>query len=307
MVQCTVGGICVSENSVTRRDINFLSDATKCAAWLYTSSDEKQPVIVMAHGLGSTRDMRLDEYATRFSQAGFACFLFDYRNNGDSDGEQRYRINVKEQLEDWRNAIKFVKTLDNIDCNNIFLFGTSFSGGHVITLSSESDEFRAVIAQCPYTDTVASITAVPIITQMKLFFTLCADFVTRMFGHKIMVKLAYTPNKTALMVDNEYEKYLKLMTQGSKTFKNITPVATVLEFFKYCPGKNAEKVKCPIFYAVCENDTVAPAKKTLYYAKKSKKATIKKYPYGHFDIYLGENFQRVILDYIDYFKKNTYK
>ena len=106
------------------------------------------------------------------------------------------------------------------------------------------------------------------------------------------------------MVDKEYEKYFYLMAGKSKTFKNITPGATVLEFFKYCPGKFAKNVKCPIFYAVCENDTVAPAKKTLYYVKKSKNAVINKYPCGHFDIYLGENFQKVILDYIEFFKHN---
>lgn len=291
-------------NNVKREDVYFDSFGTKCAAWFYTSSDEKHPVIVMAHGLGSTRDMRLDEYAYRFAEAGFACFLFDYRNNGDSEGNERYRINVKEQLEDWNNAIEFVKNLDKTDCNNIFLFGTSFSGGHIITLSSKRDDITAAIAQCPYTDTAASVFAVPVITQLKLFFTLCADFVTRLFGHKIMVKLADKPNRTALMVDKEYEKYFEAMAGKSKTFKNITPVATILEFFKYCPGKYAEKVKCPIYYAVCENDTVAPAKKTLEYVKKSRYGTIKKYPYGHFDIYLGENFQSAILDYIDYYKRN---
>lgn len=57
-------------------------------------------MIVMAHGLGSTRDMRIDAFAAVFAEAGFACFLFDYRNNGDSKGDRRYRINVKEQLED---------------------------------------------------------------------------------------------------------------------------------------------------------------------------------------------------------------
>lgn len=265
----------MSNYSVSKKDIWFDSNGVKCEAWLYTSCNTKQPIIIMAHGLGFTRDMRLDEYAFRFCEAGFSCFLFDYRNHGDSEGNQRYRINVKEQLEDWKNALNFVKALNNVDCNNIFLFGTSFSGGHVITLASHIDGIRAVIAQCPYTDTVASITAVPFITQIKLIFCLMADFFTRPFGHKIMVKLADFPNKTALMVDKEYEKYLNQMAGSSKTFKNITPVATILEFFKYCPGKYAKNVKCPIFYAVCENDTIAPAKKTLHYAEKSKNAVIK--------------------------------
>ena len=64
---------------VTRKDIWFSSEGTDCAAWLYVSDTGKQPVIVMAHGLGSTRDMRLDAFASSFAEAGFACFLFDYR------------------------------------------------------------------------------------------------------------------------------------------------------------------------------------------------------------------------------------
>lgn len=290
--------------NIPRQDIWFNSNGTDCAGWLYVSSNKKQPIIVMAHGLGSTRDMRLDEFAFKFAEAGFACFLFDYRNNGDSKGEKRHRINVKEQLEDWSNALEFVKNLDNADTNNIFLFGTSFSGGHVITLASKHPEIRAVIAQCPYTDTFASIFAVPFITQLKLFFTLCANCVTSLFGHVIMVKLAGKPNKRALMVDNEYEKYLDMMTKDSRTFKNTAPVTTILEFFKYSPGKYAKNIKIPILYAICEKDTVAPAKKSLHYVKKSLNGTIKKYPCGHFDIYYGEHFQNAISDYIDFFKNS---
>ncbi len=76
-----------NNSKVSRRDIWFDSNGTDCAAWLYISDDKKQPIIIMAHGLGSTRDMRLDEYACKFAQAGFSCFLFDYRNNGDSKGK----------------------------------------------------------------------------------------------------------------------------------------------------------------------------------------------------------------------------
>lgn len=63
----------------------------------------------MAHGLGGTREMRLDEYAERFAAAGYACFLFDYRNFGASDGNKRQLINVRMQLEDWESAIEHVK------------------------------------------------------------------------------------------------------------------------------------------------------------------------------------------------------
>lgn len=290
------------ERKVVRKDIWFLSENTDCAGWLYISGDKKQPVIVMAHGLGATRDMRLDEYALAFAKAGFSCFLFDYRNNGDSKGDRRFRVNVKEQLEDWNNAIAFVKTLENVDTTRIFLFGTSFSGGHVMTLSAKRTDIRGALAQCPYTDTFASVCAVPVCTRVKLFLTLCADCVTRLFGHKIMVPLAGKPNSTALMVSADYAVYLDLMGNNSKTFRNITPVETVLEFFKYRPGKYAKDIPIPIYYAICAKDTVAPAEKTLQYAKQSKSGVVKQYPCGHFDIYFEPYFDRAIADYINFFQ-----
>lgn len=88
-------------NGFTCEDVDFYSGGTRCSAWLYFPTEAaKCPVIVMAHGLGGVREMRLNTYAERFSSAGYACFLFDYRNHGASDGNKRQRINVREQLAD---------------------------------------------------------------------------------------------------------------------------------------------------------------------------------------------------------------
>ena len=45
-------------------------------------------------------------------------------------------------------------------------------------------------------------------------------------------------------------------------------------------------------------DSVAPAKATLRHARKAPRGEIKLYPEGHFDIYLGEPFERVVADQI---------
>ncbi len=43
-------------------------------------------MLVMAHGLGGVRQMRLDAFAERFSSAGYRCLVFDYRHFGASAG-----------------------------------------------------------------------------------------------------------------------------------------------------------------------------------------------------------------------------
>lgn len=90
----------------------------------------------MAHGLGGVRQMRLDTFAERFSAAGYRCLVFDYRHFGASAGEPRQLLSVRRQLEDWRCAIAYARQLDGVDPERIILWGTSFSGGHVIRIAS---------------------------------------------------------------------------------------------------------------------------------------------------------------------------
>ncbi|MGX9145996.1 hypothetical protein [Mesorhizobium sp. 128a] len=48
----------------------------------------------MAHGLGGIKEMRLDAFAERFSDAGYACLVFDYRNFGASEGAPRQLLDI---------------------------------------------------------------------------------------------------------------------------------------------------------------------------------------------------------------------
>lgn len=85
-----------------REDVRFASGDDLISAWLYRPpGDGPAPLLVMAHGLGAVRGMRLDAYAERFSAAGYACLVFDYRNFGDSEGRPRQVLDVGMQLADW--------------------------------------------------------------------------------------------------------------------------------------------------------------------------------------------------------------
>jgi dienelactone hydrolase len=56
------------------------ADGTPCAAWLYRpGSGGEVPCVVLAHGFGAVRELRLDAYAERFAAAGLAALVFDYR------------------------------------------------------------------------------------------------------------------------------------------------------------------------------------------------------------------------------------
>lgn len=292
------------KNKFRREDVDFYSSGIRCSSWLYLPNEGNEfPIIVMAHGLGGVREMRLDIYAERFASAGYACFLFDYRNYGASDGNKRQRINVKDQLDDWNCAINYIKKADMIDSSKILLFGSSFSGGHVITLSASRNDILAAIAQCPYTNTLATLGTVSPKSILKTLPLIIADILSCLTGyHPVMIKLGDAPGKAAMMAVPDYKEFFEQVPDNSN-FINKAPARTLLQFFKYSPSRYTNKISIPIYYAVCTKDTLAPAKATLKCAKYSQKATIKEYDCGHFGIYLGDYFENAIADYIEFFDK----
>src|SRR4051794_5362034 len=140
-----------------RSEMRFRSGSDHCHAWLYLpAATEPPPVIVMAHGLGAVKALRLAAFAERFQAAGYACLVFDYRYFGDSEGEPRELLSIARQREDWGAAVAFARSLTEVDSERTVLWGTSFGGGHAIATAADTTDVVAAIAQCPFTDGFAS-------------------------------------------------------------------------------------------------------------------------------------------------------
>ena len=131
-----------------RSDVTFSVGRDSCAAWLYRPANvERPPVIVMAHGFGAIRTLRLDAYAQCFADAGYAVLVFDYRHFGDSTGQPRELLSLSRQQQDWRAAIAYARTLPGIDTGRVIAWGSSLSGGHVLHTAARDHNLAAVIAQ----------------------------------------------------------------------------------------------------------------------------------------------------------------
>lgn len=139
-----------------RRDVTFASQGLKCAAWYYVPKgvkvDEKRPAIVMAHGWSATKEMYLDNFASKFADAGFVVLVFDYRFLGASEGEPRGQLLPADQHDDYRNAITWVSLQKEVDANRIGIWGTSYSGAHVLQIAAYDRRVKAVVAQVPGAD-----------------------------------------------------------------------------------------------------------------------------------------------------------
>ncbi|MBV9089765.1 MAG: alpha/beta fold hydrolase [Mycobacteriaceae bacterium] len=292
---------------ITRLDVEFVSDDATCRAWLYLpKANDPRPVVVLAHGLGGIREMRLDAYAERFTAAGYACLVFDYRHFGASDGQPRQLLDIDRQLADWSAAIAFARSRADVDAARIILWGTSFGGGHVIVAAAREAGIAAVISQCPFTDGIASALAADPQTLAKMTVRALADvFVTRLGKDMVTVSLAGPPKSAALMTaPDSVPGYLGLVPDGAP-HRNEVAARVALHIPLHRPGRYAKRVDCPLLFCVCETDTVAPATATLRHARTAPRGEVRLYPEGHFDIYVGAAFERAVCDQIAFLRRHV--
>lgn len=122
-----------------------------CVAWFFlpqrAAAGTRVPAVAMAHGVGAVKEMYIDFFAQRFAEAGIAALLFDYRFFGASGGEPRQRVFPRDQLEDYRSALTWLSMQPEIESDQLGVWGTSFSGGHVIHVAAYDPRVKAVASQ----------------------------------------------------------------------------------------------------------------------------------------------------------------
>ncbi|EUA44014.1 dienelactone hydrolase family protein [Mycobacterium xenopi 4042] len=221
-----------------REDVQFTSGHERVSAWLYRpEAPGDAPMLVMAHGLGGVRTMRLDAYAERFSAAGYACLVFDYRNFGDSEGEPRQLLDIGMQLQDWAAAVAYARTLPDIDSRRIGLWGTSFSSGHVIATAAQLPGIAAVVAQCPFTDGIASARVVNPLTIARVTALAVRDLAGARLGRPpVMVPVVGHPGEVAMMTaPDAYPGFMRLVPDGVQV-RNEVAARFGVKVLAYRPG-----------------------------------------------------------------------
>jgi hypothetical protein len=103
----------------------------------------------MAHGFSCVKEMSLDKYADGFVAAGLGVLVYDNRNFGDSDGQPRQEVDPYAQIRDYRDAISYARSLAEVDRDRIGIWGTSYTGGHVLAVAAADKRVKCVVSQVP--------------------------------------------------------------------------------------------------------------------------------------------------------------
>ncbi|KAB8670376.1 hypothetical protein FH972_026289 [Carpinus fangiana] len=119
-------------------------------------SASKLPAVVMCHGFSALKEMDLDAFANHFTeQLSLSCLVFDNRGFGDSDvapGMPRQEIIPSVQTSDLSDAITYAQSRADVDADKIAIWGSSYSGGHVLWVGAVDRRVKAVLCQVPCVD-----------------------------------------------------------------------------------------------------------------------------------------------------------
>jgi dipeptidyl aminopeptidase/acylaminoacyl peptidase len=280
----------------TREDVEFISKGTRCAAWLYLPKGiKKPPAVIMGHGFAAERGFALPAFAERFVGRGLAVFLFDYRSFGASDGTPRNLVNPFRHVTDWKAALAHVRTLDAVDTERIALWGSSFGGGHVIVTAAVDRKVSAVVAQVPMVDGLSSLFMIGPANMAKGLYYGARDLLRMVtFREPFYAPVVAEPGTFAAMnAPGAKEGYLAIVPEDS-TWENRCPARIGLIIGLYQPIRFSERVKCPALIVMAERENLVSLRMTRRAAKRMKRGVLKTVPGGHFDVYTGENFERVV-------------
>jgi fermentation-respiration switch protein FrsA (DUF1100 family) len=289
-----------------REDITFLSGGQTCAAWLYLPDGATEPVpcVVMAHGFGGTRADAVPRFAERFVDAGIAALLFDYRHFGDSEGEPRQLLDIALQLEDWTAAIACARTRPEVDETRIALWGSSFSGGHVVPTAARDGHVQAVISQGPFADGLKQIASFPVSLNLKMTLHGLWDQIRGLLGlppHYVPV-VGPPGSDAVLQSPDSDEGYRAIVGEGSRWRNECTP-RVMLRVPGYRPFRLGAQLPCPWLVCIAERDDLTPPEIARELAERGG-AEVRGYDLGHFEIYVGEGFERIVSDEAAFLVRN---
>lgn len=284
-----------------RENVEFQTDdGVTLRGWLYRpdGGTPPSPLIVMAHGFSATKEMYLDDFADVFAAAGFAVLVYDNRGLGESDGTPRGEIDPWRQINDYRDAITWASDLPDIDAARIGVWGSSYSGAHVLVVAAVDRRVGCVVSQVPLIsgyENARRLVRADMIAMLRGAFD--ADRTARYQGKDpAMIQVCYDQDPTemcALPTADTHDFFLGPILERATTWKNEVTLRSVEMFLDYEPGAYLPLITpTPLMMVAATGDhltVIDLATRGFSTAHEPKKMLV--LPGGHFEAYVEENFR----------------
>ncbi len=288
---------------MTREDLQFRCGAEQCAAWLYPASccfdpdsSATVPLIVMAHGLSGTRRDGLGPFAERFAAAGVSALVIDHRGFGDSEGAPDL-FEPARQLEDWRAAIAFARTLPGVDPDRVATFGSSMGAGNALAAAAGDLGVAAAISQVPFLDILRQ--------SRRSSSRIMAQMLLAAARNRYLPAVGGPHDAAFINAPGAEAGWRRVVANGEDSRWRDRASARWLLGPPFRPSRHARTLHCPWLVCVGEGDRVARPGPAIAAARRAPFGELRTYPgVDHFDIYDGPQHEAVVADQLDFLRRH---
>jgi uncharacterized protein len=288
---------------VAYRTATIMSDGSRLAAELFSpkdTGDKPLPTIIMSHGWGGTA-VQLRADAALFAKAGYLVVTFDYRGWGASEGrvvltkpverakngepftaevrEIREVVDPLEQTTDLLNVLHWAQGEKQCDANRIGLWGSSYSGGHVVYAAARDPRVKATVSQVPALDS------------------------------RFVVKDEALRKQTFEQATQRARGEIGYPPPGQRVIGNLRGAPIFDKLMQYAPVEDADKApKCAMLFVLAEKEELFDNKEhglLAYERAKGPKKLVVLPGLKHYDIYgrARKEAQQLALDWFDKYLK----
>jgi uncharacterized protein len=243
--------------NVKTESVSFSSEGARLRGFLHRPDADGGPVPFIVQGPGwlGLADAKLYvPYHQAFTDAGFAVLVFDYRGFGDSEGD-RGTISPTRQLEDWRNAIAYMRGRADMDGDRAAIFGSGGTGGgNAVLVAAAEPAVRATISQVPVSDGRDWLHRMRAEHEWVAFLAAVeADRRERAAGRAGVS----VPPREGIMVETPERRASSVKSDVDARIPSTVPLASAHGILEYRPIDVAGRVRGLMVVAV-ENDAVTP-------------------------------------------------
>lgn len=280
-----------------REDVEFTTvDGLTLRGWLFPAA-QRGPAIIVTPGFNMTKEMIVAEVAEYFHAAGFTILSYDPRSIGASDGTPRNEIHPTRNVEDYHDALTFLRAHSRVDPARIAVWGYSFSGMVALCAAALDKRVKAVVAVSPLTIWEFSKWPKVLAKAMK-------DRESRLAGNPPVYLPMLTEDGespagfgTGFAVEGVYQ----MIARATEIEPNFVPQTTLSSYYHigaFQPfGLMPFVSPTPVMIVTPENDLVSPVKlqKSLIYdALREPKQLLMVRDKGHMNVLSGQDSTEVL-------------
>jgi fermentation-respiration switch protein FrsA (DUF1100 family) len=279
----------------------FASEGAILRGQLYApDGSAAAPVVVMAHGFSAVA-AQLEPQARAFAEAGFAAFVYDNPGFGLSGGFPRQEVDPVRQVRGYRDAVSYVRTLPGVDPGRIAIWGSSFSGGHVLQAGAMDPRVAVVVSQAPFISGWELIGGWPNGAEVIAMTT--AEREARGAGAEpTVMRVVGLPDEPCALPGKD--GYAYFTTTGGPTWKNEITLSSLELARAHEPALWIARIAPrPLLMIVADDDLVTPtAHAHAAFQRAGEPKKLVDVAGGHFDVYSGAGFATATAETVAWLK-----